>query len=848
MSSADANLSDCGCCDGVAPLTPRDLYNRPGEYSLSYRVGTHGAFKSTMLGHLAGEFRLRSLGTRQDDDPSIALIDAWSVTLDVLAFYQERIANEGFLRTAAERRSVLELARAIGYELRPGVAAATHLAFTVDNVPGGPTEATIAVGTKTQSIPGQYETPQLFETVESIAARAAWNAMPARLSTPFVPAKGRTVLYLQGANLNLKPGDALLVVDKAVEGTKWSEGDTTWDLRRITRVEELGDKFGVKTTTRVTFAALLNIGTPSAANVYVFRQRAAVFGYNAPDYRLFSGESRENFKLVLLEQAPAKEAKLIESERAITVTNTEWPDFKILTPGTDDTIDLDLVYPKVLEGSWLVLSQPNAIELFQVKDVVEASRADFGLTSKTTRVTLLHKAKLDAFKNSVRTVTVFAEPEQLTLAAEPLTTPVEGALLWLNVLVPTLAADRSLAVTGEDLDSGLVRSEIRTVKSVAVQQGTTRIELTKPLSGRFKRETVSVNANVAAATQGETKTEVLGNGDGSQQFQSFALTFRPLTHLSSVAASGAASTLEVRVNDVLWHEAASFHGLGPHDRRYIKRIDNDGAVAVAFGDGRTGARLPSGTQNVVARYRAGQGLQGLVQAGQISLLLTRPLGVNAVVNPVAPSGAADAEMLEDARRNAPLTILTLDRIVSLQDYEDFAHGFAGVGKAQARLLWDGGQQLIHITLAAADGGPFPEDSQPFANLLAAIDQARHAAHRVVANSYQALSFELDAEVLVAPDYQSALVLEAARNQLISTFAPLARSLGQGVSASEILAVLQAVPGVAAANVRELFISGEPPPPLPILGAPVAHWDGSKLVPATLLSLHAATLVLTEMTL
>ena len=37
------------------------------------------------------------------------------------------------------------------------------------------------------------------------------------MSTPFVPAKGRSVLYLQGANLNLKPGDALLVVDKALD-------------------------------------------------------------------------------------------------------------------------------------------------------------------------------------------------------------------------------------------------------------------------------------------------------------------------------------------------------------------------------------------------------------------------------------------------------------------------------------------------------------------------------------------------------------------------------------------------------------------------------------------------------
>ena len=45
----------------------------------------------------------------------IALLDAWATVGDVLTFYQERIANEGYLRTATERRSVLELARLVGY-------------------------------------------------------------------------------------------------------------------------------------------------------------------------------------------------------------------------------------------------------------------------------------------------------------------------------------------------------------------------------------------------------------------------------------------------------------------------------------------------------------------------------------------------------------------------------------------------------------------------------------------------------------------------------------------------------------------------------------------------------------
>src|SRR5678816_3746877 len=86
---------------------------------------------------------LRALTTRDPSDFSIALLDGWATVADVLTFYEERIANEGFLRTATERRSILELARLIGYELNPGVAASVHLAYTVDTATGAPTEVTV---------------------------------------------------------------------------------------------------------------------------------------------------------------------------------------------------------------------------------------------------------------------------------------------------------------------------------------------------------------------------------------------------------------------------------------------------------------------------------------------------------------------------------------------------------------------------------------------------------------------------------------------------------------------------------------------------------------------------------
>ena len=72
--------------------------------------------------------------------------------------------------------------------------------------------------------------------------------------------------------------------------------------------------------------------------------------------------------------------------------------------------------------------------------------------------------------------------------------------------------------------------------------------------------------------------------------------------------------------------------------------------------------------------------------------MTRPLGVKSVTNPIAAAGAQDPQARDDARVNAPLTVRTLDRIVSLSDYEDFARAFAGIGKAMAVWVWIEGRR------------------------------------------------------------------------------------------------------------------------------------------------------------
>jgi hypothetical protein len=103
----------CGCCEPAAPLTPLAVENRPGLSAIAYRIGTYASFRQAMLTEIARTPELARLTTRQSDDYSITLLELWAVVCDVLTFYQERYANEAFLRTASLRESVGRLARLV---------------------------------------------------------------------------------------------------------------------------------------------------------------------------------------------------------------------------------------------------------------------------------------------------------------------------------------------------------------------------------------------------------------------------------------------------------------------------------------------------------------------------------------------------------------------------------------------------------------------------------------------------------------------------------------------------------------------------------------------------------------
>ncbi len=323
----------------------------------------------------------------------------------------------------------------------------------------------------------------------------------------------------------------------------------------------------------------------------------------------------------------------------------------------------------------------------------------------------------------------------------------------------------------------------------------TFISLANDLAYSYKRDTVTIYGNVVQATNGETRVEALGSGDGTKELQQFHLRKSPLTYVPASNAAGITSTLQVRVNNILWHETDDLAAAHPTDRTYITQEDDNSQTSVVFGNGEHGARLPSGVENVKAVYRFGIGTPGNVKAKQISLLSSRPLGVKGVINPKPATGGADAESSDQARRNVPLAVKALDRLVSVEDYADFARTFAGIGKASSIRLSNGHRQLVHLTIAGANNIPIDVNSALFQNLFQALRQLGDPFEPLQVALCEVLPLTIAADVRLLPDYEWEAVEPVLRATVLDAFGFEQRELGQSVFLSEVMSVMQSVAGV-----------------------------------------------------
>ena len=487
-----------------------------------------------------------------------------------------------------------------------------------------------------------------------------------------------------------------------------------------------------------------------------------------------------------------------------------------------DTVSLDGEYRDIVAGpeAKVFLDGPKHRKLLDVEGVETVSRSDFALSGKSTVITA-DSAELADVRTFVRTLTVHGGSFLLELAPQEDSGPISGDTFEIPtrtefpvgsgtfIDVPELKEDQAVIVTGTTT-SGDPHAQYARIKSAEYlgslgswEEPHWRIVLDRDLSEALERKSVGLFGNIALATHGQAHAEILNPKRTAGGYVTFSPIGVPVTHVSSATEPGGAkSTMEIEVDGETWARVGNFLDRDDREKVYTERMQDDGTTELSF---IAGSYLPL-LKNLQASYRIGLGAHGNLAAERLSNLLSRPLGLVGAQQPIAATGGEDPESLENARSNAPLSVKTLDRLVSLEDYEDYANAFAGISKAQSAWAWFGQVQGVLLTVAGANGDAVAIGSKLANNLRDSIDNYRDPAVPVQVVSYDDRPFGLALRIYMDEKRDSETVRAAAEELLKESFNFDRGKLAHAVLGSDIYALLHDIDGVLGVDLDALYFA------------------------------------------
>src|SRR5262249_6405556 len=714
---------------------PCDEFKSPGKPeiaaglpALPRQLAGFVEYRLAMLRDIPLHPALSEWRARGGDDLGIMLLEMWAYALDILAFYDERIANETYLRTAVLRPSLRKLVELLGYQPRPALAASVVLGAIAD----GNRIVKLPPGTGFRSDAFDGEPPQVFETeVEHTIHRLKnqWTLGPAREKTV------SDRLLLEAGTARLTRGQIVVFVWPVFQAAGAPGVATGFRLgERQSLKSAAGKVVAAKNVEARDGQSYIELTVEPAPRINPKVRLADVQTLSPTLSAALTDQDDASFQASTQSgvgqfgQAidPTRKAAQLDGAAFRTSIQSGVRQSGVgLTNGSQNSgqssIKLDAVYRQIQQGDLILISRRSEFRLFEVDVAREVEVTVSGqATIPVTELRIL-PALPPEWQSAKRSLTVhfnLLDVGRLTRVAKTELSSDDFALPGLPIEGLVEPIPESINLPSSLLLRDAVDNGVFAGGTVDINEsGEGRVNLapnTPPFTPGLPAPVTFYGNPQLAPGRGGAFDEVLGSGDASQSFQSFALGKKPLTYINDLAApNGRRSTLGVRVNAIRWREAPSFSGVGPDDEVYIVRRNDQGESVVTFGDGVTGARLPTGVDNITATYRFGAGA-AKPPAGAISQLARPVEGLRRGADPVAAGGGADADQPKDIRKNAPNSALILGRAVSIADFEALAREFGGVINAHAEWAWDESCQRAVVTVwFISDGGDIAKELRAF---------------------------------------------------------------------------------------------------------------------------------------
>ena len=353
-------------------------------------------------------------------------------------------------------------------------------------------------------------------------------------------------------------------------------------------------------------------------------------------------------------------------------------------------------------------------------------------------------------------------------------------------------------------ERGLVPPVLATVAEANVEGSELELSL-EPIEGLegFLRGWTFLNLNTVKAGHGETRNpKVLGSGDAEKPLQSFPFATSRVSFVpSSVSETGTAPDLDITVAGIGWTYRDLVDPTADGTESWSSSLAEDGSLVIHFR-----RRLPTGTDNVVVRrHRVGVGPAGAIPARAFTKPMKKHRYIRALTQPLAATGGAEREPLEDIRTNAPSRLVANGRAVSLRDFERLCRRRSDIWQASAYPITDPARsENVGIVLVPANGGGLGATLRE--ELIEFVEARSLPGVRVAFELYEHIGLLVSATVRV--DYEKFdrnEVQAAAQAALIDSFSLQRRGLGQTTYIAEATATLERVTGVETATIDDFAV-------------------------------------------
>jgi predicted phage baseplate assembly protein len=773
-------MSTCGCPVGCGePPIRRPIGNPAGLYRIDYRVGDFATFRRMLEQHRAGEAELAPWQPTAGSDLGLQLLDWWAYIADVLTFYNERIANEDYLRTAVLDADVHHLVGLLGYRPRPGIGARGTLAAIAAEpdpllIPSG-----FAVASK--ATPGLES--QTFETTNAVTFEQPTSvSSPRRDDVDAVAPAGGPPPSAPPGTAEAPPHDRLIA-----HGGVLLEGTPT-SIRRAERLLLISTSWASVTDPAVVVTVS---GTSPERDPH----------------------GRRNTRVLLSDTSSVPAAAKAADFRLLRATRTAHlaslpAGATVIGPGL---LVLDAPARYLTVGDPLVVAGPARVDVVRVESYAEQIWYANAAAGHPTQP----PDGAPGIPLVVAVLTISSRPgNQLSGAAPSTTTALTGwtpvgtlldtPVAGMAALPPTLTLAAPPDAAPGEKHAALIEDATGVGAAVTVTPSPGSADVAVARAGpraadRPLQAPLRILWDLIEVSRGSTvRDEQLGVGDATAAGQDFVLAGSPVTYLTDApgrSGDGWSSTVVLTVGDRYWTEVPSLYGRGPDEAVFETYEDDRNRTHVRTGTGQAGRRLPTGAP-VAASYRVGAGA-AVPPVGALTQVLTAVPNLRSVRNPAPPSGGADPEPATRIRRLAPRSVLTFGRAISGDDYATVAAAAPGVSRAAVAWEWDPAEQRPLVRVYVGD-----DDAALVAARRALADQADPNRPVAVVRAVPH-PIALTLTLLLDRSYVPSDIVTQVRQVLLAPpdglFAPGVLALGEPLYRSRIEQVVYAIPGVTATH-------------------------------------------------